>query len=47
MINQNLFRGGKVMEIVLLIFAIIIVCAAVFMKGNAWKSFIDDLTKKD
>lgn len=35
------------MEIVLLIFAIIIVCAAVFLKGKAWNSFVGDLTQKD
>lgn len=35
------------MGIVLLIFAMIIVCAAVFLKGKAWNSFADDLTPKD
>ena len=44
--NPNLFRG-KVMEIVLVILAIIIVCTAVFLKGKAWNSFVDDLSPKD
>lgn len=35
------------MEIVLVIIAIIVVCAAVFLKGKAWHSFVDDVTKKD
>ncbi len=35
------------MEIILLIIAILIVCVAVFLKGKAWNSFVDDLTKKD
>ena len=39
--------GGKVMEIVLVILAIIIVCTAVFLKGKAWNSFVDDLSSKD
>lgn len=41
------FIGGMFMEIVLLIIAILIVCVAVFLKGKAWNSFVDDLTKKD
>ena len=35
------------MEIVLVIIAIIVVCAAVVLKGKAWNSFVDDVTKKD
>lgn len=35
------------MEIVLVIIAIIVVCAAVLLKGKAWNSFVDDVTKKD
>lgn len=35
------------MEIVLLIIAIFIVCVAVFLKGKAWNSFVDDLIQKD
>ena len=41
------FMGGKVMEIVLVIIAISIVCAAVFLKRKAWSTFADDVTSKD
>ena len=35
------------MEVILIIAAIILVCALMLLKGRAWQSFVDDVTKKD
>lgn len=35
------------MEIILVIIAIIAVCAAMLLKGKAWQSFVDDVTEKN
>lgn len=35
------------MEILLFIAAVILICAGMFLKGKAWNSFVDDVTKNE